>query len=174
MLDLVGLPAGMGERYPHELSGGEVQRANIARALVSRPSLVILDEPVTALDVSVQAAVINLLVDLRDELDVTYLLVSHDLAVVRHIADHVAVLHGGQVVEHGPADAVFARPAHPYTRALLDAVPRLLTTGQAHPNQAGRSLPPDRPAGGCPGGTRTDPEEPRCPSSPGSSTTTPA
>jgi peptide/nickel transport system ATP-binding protein len=139
MLDLVGLPPGAGGRYPHELSGGEVQRAAIARALVSRPGLVILDEPVTALDVSVQAAVINLLADLRDELAVTYLLASHDLALVQHIADRVLVLHRGRVVEQGTTAAIFTRPTQPYTQQLLNAVPHRLDHSEEEGNldQAG-------------------------------------
>lgn len=121
MLEHVRLAKRLGSRYPRELSGGEAQRANIARALAPRPSLVILDEPVTALDVSVQAEVLNLLADLRDALGVTYLLIGHDLAVVRHMADRVLVMQEGRVVEQGGADAVLSHPTHPYTRELVDA-----------------------------------------------------
>ena len=123
LLDRVGLQAEYAARYPHEFSGGQRQRIGIARALSTNPALVIADEPVSALDVSVQAQVINLMEELREEFGLTYIFVAHDLAVVYHIADRIAVMYLGDVVELGPAEEVYNDPRHPYTRALLSSVP---------------------------------------------------
>jgi oligopeptide/dipeptide ABC transporter ATP-binding protein len=123
ILERVGLEPGAADRYPNQFSGGERQRIAIARALIVRPRLVICDEPVSSLDLSVQAQVLNLLRSLQDELGLSYLFISHDLAVVRHISMRVVVLYRGRVMEAGPAAAVYDHPAHPYTRALLQSVP---------------------------------------------------
>jgi len=122
MMRAVGLTDNLFKRYPHELSGGQRQRVVLARALVLKPSLLVCDEPISALDVSVQAQVINLLADLRQQMNLTMLFISHDLRVVRHICDEVAVMYLGRIIEQGSAKEVLSHPAHPYTRALISAV----------------------------------------------------
>jgi peptide/nickel transport system ATP-binding protein len=123
MLDEVGLPAAAAERYPHEFSGGQRQRLGLARALMLRPSMIVADEPVSALDVSIQAQILNLMLDLQREHGLTYLFISHDLSVVRYMADVIGVMYLGKLVEVGPADSVYSTPVHPYTRGLIDTVP---------------------------------------------------
>jgi peptide/nickel transport system ATP-binding protein len=151
LLAAVGLaPAQFARRYPHELSGGQRQRVNIARALALHPRLVILDEPVSALDKSVEAQVLNLLVDLKESFGLTYVFISHDLNVVQYISDRVLVMYLGQVAEEGPVDEIYSRPGHPYTRALLASRPSMdPSQRRTEPPLTGDPPNPVNPPSGC-------------------------
>ncbi|HEX2648592.1 MAG TPA: oligopeptide/dipeptide ABC transporter ATP-binding protein [Burkholderiales bacterium] len=149
LLTQVGLSPEDGEKYPHEFSGGQRQRISIARALSGRPEFLVCDEPTSALDVSVQAQILNLMTQLQSELGLTYLFISHNLAVVSHVADRVGVMYLGRLVELAEAEALFARPKHPYTRMLLDAVPDLEMSGRARTPVAGEVPNPLSPPRGC-------------------------
>jgi oligopeptide/dipeptide ABC transporter ATP-binding protein len=163
MLEQVGLPADAMPRFPHEFSGGQRQRISIARALIAEPSYVVADEPVSALDVSVQAQVINLLGRLQREMLLGLLFISHDLAVVRHVCDRVLVLYLGRVMESAPAARLFAAPRHPYTAALLEAATRPDPERRRTAPVLGGEIPrPDAPPSGCVFRTRCQHALPAC------------
>lgn len=149
LLEKVGLSSKDGAKFPHEFSGGQRQRIGIARALASDPEFIVCDEPTSALDVSVQAQVLNLMRDLQRDLGLTYLFITHDLAVVRYMADDVGVLYLGRLIESAPRQALFDSPAHPYTQMLLDAAPRVNGFGRMHKAADGEIPDPISPPSGC-------------------------
>ena len=149
LLRRVGLPSGMADRFPHQLSGGQRQRIAIARALATEPAMMVLDEPLSALDASIQAQVANLLMSLARDLQVGMLLISHDLAIVRHVANRTAVMYLGLVVETGPTRLLWTDPLHPYTRALIDAAPHADGAGHLPAGLPGETPDPAKPPSGC-------------------------
>ncbi|HEY2131977.1 MAG TPA: oligopeptide/dipeptide ABC transporter ATP-binding protein [Acetobacteraceae bacterium] len=149
LLTQVGLAAADGEKFPHEFSGGQRQRISIARALSSEPEFLVCDEPTSALDVSVQAQILNLMRDLQQRMNLTYLLISHNLAVVRHMSDRLGVMYLGRIVEIGPGETIFRTPRHPYTRMLLEAIPDLEMTGKTRVAVGGEVPSPIDPPPGC-------------------------
>lgn len=149
LLRIVGLSPSDGEKYPHEFSGGQRQRISIARALASEPEFLVCDEPTSALDVSVQAQVLNLMRELQDRLGLTYLFISHDMSVVHHMSDRVAVMYLGRIVEEGDTEEIFARPLHPYTQLLLQTIPNVRTPNRDREPANGEVPSPLNPPSGC-------------------------
>ena len=163
VLGLVGLDAEAVGKFPHEFSGGQRQRIGIARAIALSPRLIVADEPVSALDVSIRSQILNLLVSLRERLGLSYLFISHDLAVVEHISDWVLVMYLGRIVESGPVEAIYARPSHPYTQALIAAIPQSGPRRQAAQSVLAGDVPdPEHPPAGCPFHPRCPKAMPRC------------
>jgi peptide/nickel transport system ATP-binding protein len=149
LMDRCGIDPSVRERFAHQFSGGQRQRIGIARALAVKPELLVCDEAVSALDVSIQAQIVNLFMDLREEFGLTYLFISHDLGVVRHVADRIIVMYLGRVVEEGPAEELFDRPNHPYTKALIEGVPRLDRRRVVYEPVKGDMPSPLDPPSGC-------------------------
>jgi peptide/nickel transport system ATP-binding protein len=162
IMQRVGLDASLARRFPHQFSGGQRSRIGIARALAVKPSFLVCDEAVAALDVSIQAQVLNLFIRLREEFGLTYLFISHDLGVVRHLSDRVVIMYLGRIVESAPSDEVFARPNHPYTRALLAEIPRLEATKRTYIPIKGEIPSPLDPPRGCHFHPRCPHSTPRC------------
>jgi peptide/nickel transport system ATP-binding protein len=149
LLEIVGLSPRDGAKFPHEFSGGQRQRVSIARALAGEPTFLVCDEPTSALDVSVQAQILNLMRELQDRLGLTYLFISHDMSVVRHMSDRIAVMYLGRIVEEAPTELLFERPLHPYTRLLLDTIPKLDAPKRARDAVSGEVPSPIDPPSGC-------------------------
>ena len=162
LLRSVGLAAQDGLKYPHQFSGGQRQRISIARALATQPEFLVCDEPTSALDVSVQAQVLNIMKNLQRDLGLTYLFISHNLAVVRHMSDQVGVMYLGRLVELAPKQSLFANPRHPYTRMLLDAIPKMHDTGKARTPVQGEVPNPLNPPAGCAFNPRCPHADARC------------
>lgn len=161
LMDTIGLHRDQADRYPHQFSGGQRQRVGIARALATNPKMIVADEPVSALDVSIQAQILNLMMDLRETFGLSYLFIAHDLSVVRHVTDRVAIMYLGFIVEQGTGDEVFERPLHPYTIALLGAAPSIDKKGIQAPLMGDVPSPIDLPAG-CPFASRCFKRQPVC------------
>ena len=164
LLKQVGLPPGAEDRFPFEFSGGQRQRIGIARAIALQPKLIICDEPVSALDVSIQSQILNLLLDLQEEMQLSYLFIAHDLAVVKHVSDRIAIMYLGQIMEIGGADEVYEHPAHPYTRALIAAIPEPDPSRRGQPRTMlqGDVPSPINPPSGCVFHTRCEHATDKC------------